>query len=88
MSSQHPIPRKLWQHANPKSTAMWKFMQRANRKRGLNMQPVDLRLALAELLIDTKCGGVVWAFRRNVADDKVSTMVGWTLATDCPKWVC
>ncbi|KAH3912797.1 hypothetical protein HBH56_119460 [Parastagonospora nodorum] len=38
MSSQHPIPRKLWQHADPKSTAMWKFMQKSNQKRGLNMQ--------------------------------------------------
>lgn len=31
-------PRKLWQHANPTSSAMWTFMQTANRKRGLNMQ--------------------------------------------------
>ncbi|KAF2125424.1 acetoacetate-CoA ligase [Dothidotthia symphoricarpi CBS 119687] len=31
-------PRKLWQHPNPKSTEMWKFMQTSNRKRGLNMQ--------------------------------------------------
>ncbi|CAO2647179.1 Nn.00g081010.m01.CDS01 [Neocucurbitaria sp. VM-36] len=38
MSSQHPVPRKLWEHPNPKSTAMWKFMQDANQKRGLNMQ--------------------------------------------------
>ncbi|KAF2845030.1 acetoacetate-CoA ligase [Plenodomus tracheiphilus IPT5] len=38
MSSEHPIPRKLWQHPNPESTEMWKFMQRANQTRGLNMQ--------------------------------------------------
>lgn len=38
MSSDHPIPRKLWQHADPKSTEMWRFMQRANQTRGLNMQ--------------------------------------------------
>jgi hypothetical protein len=31
-------PRKLWQHADPESTAMWKFMQKANQKRGLSMQ--------------------------------------------------
>jgi hypothetical protein len=38
MSSQHPTPRKLWQHPNPESTTMWKFMQRANKKHGLDMQ--------------------------------------------------
>ncbi|USP72801.1 Acetoacetyl-CoA synthetase [Curvularia clavata] len=32
------IPRKLWEHPDPKSTAMWKFMQSANAKHGLNMQ--------------------------------------------------
>lgn len=37
-ATEHPVPRKLWQHANPRSTAMWQFMQRANEKRGLNMQ--------------------------------------------------
>ncbi|KAF2646719.1 acetoacetate-CoA ligase [Massarina eburnea CBS 473.64] len=37
-TSQHPIPRKLWEHPNPKSTAMWKFMQTCNRTHGLNMQ--------------------------------------------------
>lgn len=31
-------PRKLWEHPDPKSTAMWAFMQDANAKYGLNMQ--------------------------------------------------
>jgi acetoacetyl-CoA synthetase len=31
-------PRKLWEHADPKSTAMWAFMQAANAKYGLKMQ--------------------------------------------------
>ncbi|KAF1943953.1 acetoacetate-CoA ligase [Clathrospora elynae] len=38
MSTDHPKPRKLWQHPDARSTKMWKFMQNANRKRGLNMQ--------------------------------------------------
>ncbi|KAJ4349308.1 hypothetical protein N0V95_004676 [Ascochyta clinopodiicola] len=38
MASVTASPRKLWQHPDPKSTAMWKFMQSANGKRGLNMQ--------------------------------------------------
>jgi acetoacetyl-CoA synthetase len=31
-------PRKLWQHQDPESTEMWKFMQKVNHKRGKNMQ--------------------------------------------------
>lgn len=38
MEDANRIPRKLWQHADPKSTTMWKFMQKANQERGLNMQ--------------------------------------------------
>lgn len=39
-----PIPRKLWEHPDPKSTAMWKFMQNANAKHGLKMEASDLPL--------------------------------------------
>lgn len=31
------LPRKLWEHSNPKSTEMYKFMQKVNRKHGLNL---------------------------------------------------
>ncbi|KAJ4377305.1 hypothetical protein N0V83_000129 [Neocucurbitaria cava] len=41
MSNQHNVPRKLWDHPDPKSTAMWRLMQNANEKRGMNMQIVD-----------------------------------------------
>lgn len=32
------VPRKLWEHPDPKSTAMYKFMQQVNRKHGLNLK--------------------------------------------------
>jgi hypothetical protein len=32
------MPRKLWEHPNPESTAMWKFMQDLNRTYGLNLK--------------------------------------------------
>ena len=38
MATAVSTPRKLWEHPDPKSTAMWKFMQDANAKRGLHMQ--------------------------------------------------
>lgn len=35
------MPRKLWEHPNPKSTAMWAFMQEANTRFGLNMSTFE-----------------------------------------------
>lgn len=32
------IPKKLWEHPNPKETEMYKFMQEVNRKKNLNLQ--------------------------------------------------
>lgn len=32
------MPRKLWEHPDPKSTAMWQFMQEANKTHGLDLQ--------------------------------------------------
>ncbi|UKZ72591.1 hypothetical protein TrVFT333_000223 [Trichoderma virens FT-333] len=32
------LPRKLWEHHDRKSTAMWRFMQDANKKHNLNLQ--------------------------------------------------
>ncbi|KAF4975195.1 hypothetical protein FZEAL_7980 [Fusarium zealandicum] len=31
-------PRKVWEHPDPKSTAMWAFMQESNRRYGLNLK--------------------------------------------------
>ncbi len=31
-------PRKLWEHSDPKSTEMWKFMQRVNKNHNRNFQ--------------------------------------------------
>ncbi|QDS69128.1 hypothetical protein FKW77_010367 [Venturia effusa] len=35
------LPRKLWEHPNPKSTRMWRFIQKANAKHGLDMKTFD-----------------------------------------------
>lgn len=31
------LPRKLWEHPNPTSIEMYKFMQEVNKKHGLNL---------------------------------------------------
>jgi acetoacetyl-CoA synthetase len=36
-STTHTLPRKLWEHPDPKSTRMWKFITRANQEFGLNL---------------------------------------------------
>lgn len=41
MADQHPMPRKLWEHPNPKGTYGYKFMQTANRKYALGLQSWD-----------------------------------------------
>lgn len=32
------LPRKLWEHPDPESTQMWKFMQEVNRKSGRGLK--------------------------------------------------
>ena len=34
-------PRKLWEHPDPKSSAMYQFMQNVNTKFGLKLQVRD-----------------------------------------------
>jgi acetoacetyl-CoA synthetase len=31
---EHPIPRKLWEHPDPKSTTMWKFWKSLEKTYG------------------------------------------------------
>jgi len=40
-STKHPLPPKLWEHPDPKSTNAWKFMQDINSKYGLRMKEWD-----------------------------------------------
>lgn len=50
LSSGAVVPRKLWEHPDPKSTDMWRFIQHLNQKRSLNLSTFhDLhRWSLAE----------------------------------------
>lgn len=35
---QYPVPRKLWEHPNPKSTTMWKFWKSLEKAYGVQLQ--------------------------------------------------
>ncbi|KAF2483322.1 hypothetical protein BDY17DRAFT_251143 [Neohortaea acidophila] len=41
MATDPSIPRKLWEHPDPKNTQAWKFMEAANKRHGLRMQSWD-----------------------------------------------
>ena len=45
-----PVPRKLWENANPEASYMAKFMQRVNKKRGLNLNVIE-NLLIEEFLM-------------------------------------
>lgn len=49
------LPRKLWEHPDPKSTAMWKFMQDLNRSHGLTLDvslvPIEVHLPLRQTVL-------------------------------------
>jgi acetoacetyl-CoA synthetase len=32
------VPRKLWEHTDPKSTSMYKLMQEINKKQGVQLR--------------------------------------------------
>lgn len=38
MESQVAVPRKLWEHPDPKSTLMYEFMQDISRKSGQRLE--------------------------------------------------
>ncbi|KAH8732011.1 hypothetical protein GQ44DRAFT_767054 [Phaeosphaeriaceae sp. PMI808] len=87
MSSQHPTPRKLWQHPNPESTEMWKFMQRANRTRGLNMQTFQELYDWSVGDNRTDFWEDMWSTSRLIYEGKYDKVVDTTLPMDSiPEW--
>ncbi|KAK4960665.1 hypothetical protein LTR66_012951 [Elasticomyces elasticus] len=47
MASATTMPRKLWEHPKPRETAMWRFVELVNRKRGLGLKRVEKRFLVA-----------------------------------------
>lgn len=41
MENPAAIPRKLWEHPDPKSTLMWEFMQDINQTSGQRLEVCD-----------------------------------------------
>ena len=37
------MPRKLWEHPDPKNTEMYRFMQEVNKKHGLQLKVSELQ---------------------------------------------
>ncbi|KAI5461402.1 hypothetical protein BGZ63DRAFT_464023 [Mariannaea sp. PMI_226] len=80
------MPRKLWEHPNPKSTAMWAFMQQANRKFGLNLKTFTE-------LYDWSCAkrsdfyGMLWESHNWIQEGSYTQVVDESIpVSQLPRW--
>jgi acetoacetyl-CoA synthetase len=80
------VPRKLWEHPDPKSTAMWRFMEAANERYGL-------RLGSFQELYDWSCRervqfyGQLWEWQSCIYEGSFSRVVDEAAPIDSlPRW--
>ncbi|CAF3486207.1 unnamed protein product [Fusarium graminearum] len=80
------VPRKVWEHPDPKSTAMWAFMQDANRIHGLNLKTFND-------LYDWSCSkrsdfyAQLWASQKWIHEGSYSYVVDESIPiTKLPTW--
>lgn len=80
------MPRKLWEHPDPKSTAMWKFMQEANRR-------YHLRLGTFQDLYDWSCKervqfySLLWEWQCCIYEGSYTRVVDEAAPIDAlPQW--
>ncbi|KAJ6438406.1 acetoacetyl-CoA synthase [Purpureocillium lavendulum] len=79
-------PRKLWQHPNPKGTAMWRFMQDANRRHGLAL---DNFHDLFKWSCDNRSDfyGQLWDTQRSIHEGSYTQVVDESIpVSQLPRW--
>ncbi|KAM3513668.1 hypothetical protein MY11210_002679 [Beauveria gryllotalpidicola] len=80
------MPRKLWEHANPKTTEMWQFMQNCNNRFGLNMQTFD-ELYAWSCAKRADFWGAVWDGQRAIHEGSFTRVVDEAVPVDgLPRW--
>ncbi|PQK14846.1 hypothetical protein BB8028_0005g03690 [Beauveria bassiana] len=80
------MPRKLWEHPNPKTTEMWQFMQNCNSRFGLNMQTFD-ELYAWSCAKRADFWGAVWDGQRAIHEGTFSRVVDEAVPVDgLPRW--
>ncbi|EWZ93398.1 acetoacetate-CoA ligase [Fusarium oxysporum f. sp. radicis-lycopersici 26381] len=79
-------PRKVWEHPNPKSTAMWAFMQEANKLHGLNLKTFN---DLYQWSVSKRSDfyGQLWASQNWIHEGSYSYVVDESIPiTKLPAW--
>lgn len=80
------MPRKLWEHPNPKTTEMWQFMQNCNSRFGLNMQTFD-ELYAWSCAKRADFWGAVWDAQRAIHEGTFTRVVDEAVPVDgLPRW--
>ncbi|KAM3444677.1 hypothetical protein NHJ13734_001179 [Beauveria thailandica] len=80
------MPRKLWEHPNPKTTEMWQFMHNCNNRFGLNMQTFD-ELYAWSCAQRADFWGAVWDAQRAIHEGTFSRVVDESVPVDgLPRW--
>ncbi|KAH7318443.1 hypothetical protein B0I35DRAFT_409335 [Stachybotrys elegans] len=79
-------PRKLWEHPNPQSTAMWKFMLESNQRYGLDLKGFD-DLYEWSCANRAKFFGQVWDFANLIHEGSYTTVVDESIPiSELPRW--
>lgn len=77
MESAGRVPRKLWEHPDPKSTQMWRFMQDINRE---SRRDLEVSLAFAHVLFVLPISCFLHLFRLEASgSNKIETKTGAAL---------
>jgi acetoacetyl-CoA synthetase len=86
MSTQE-VPRKLWEHHDPKSTRMWRFIQKANAKHNLDIQTFDQLYQWSVGNNRTDFWGLVWDEIELIYEGSFSKVVDTNARMDSiPRW--
>jgi acetoacetyl-CoA synthetase len=82
-----PTPRKLWEHPDPKSTRMWKFMIKANERYGLKLNTFNDLYEWSVGDTRTDFWNLVWEEINLIHEGTYSKVVDTNARMDSiPKW--
>ncbi|KAH7165944.1 hypothetical protein EDB81DRAFT_268117 [Dactylonectria macrodidyma] len=79
-------PRKVWEHPDPKSTAMWAFMQESNKRFGLNLKTFS---DLYEWSCDNRSDffGQLWESQNWIHEGSYTQVVDESIpVSQLPRW--
>ncbi|KAL4969303.1 acetoacetyl-CoA synthase [Aspergillus stella-maris] len=86
MASAADIPRKLWEHPNPKATQMWAFRERLEKEKGISL-PTYHDLYTWSVKNRAEFWGFSWKYFNIIHEGSYTTVVDESARIDSiPKW--